>query len=459
MASGNEPNHDVFPKRYENKQRKAEETALCLNINKETLLFLKKAGIETFTIDPSSLKALDQIVSPPKSASTTGSITKKGSMSNPEITKDISSTPPQEKGVMIKRDRSVLIKDVNIDSKTTTNSHLASSKVKTDTFKKTDVSRKINLAVPGKQEDEISDYKKILELLKIQNALMLDMQHRIDHLTGIVQHMATHNNGIPPLPFVLNKISPIPVYQGDSTQQQHNKSHITDPNMVARGDPHPQGLIAAFYGWITKVPGRLRESKTFKLWRLFWLLHRRYVRLDGGLFFKVFMVVALFSAKMMTRKKTPEGAFWSATAKSYLVISLVITGFLIQSGYIKFIYRFFIKENYIDRIYRGEDIVPNDVNWDEPPRRRNNNENRNNIQNVLPRNNFFMGLVPRPRANGFNIFTDIAILIGSFVLSLFPIWKPEGRPRQDEANDAANAQEGNIAEQNAENDNNNGQQN
>jgi len=452
MSSGNAPNRDAFLRRLENKQQKVE--APSVDINEDTLLFLEKAGINVSIIDSSSLKALDQIV-PPSKASNKDPIIK--SISTPEIIKEI-ITP--QKGVVVKRNRSAPVKEtININSKTTSEFGHSASQVSVDTLKKPASRSKTSTL---DKRDELSDSEKILERLEMQNALILDMQRRIENLTGIVQHMATHNNGIPP-PFIPNNILPPLAYQEGLTLQQHNRVHIERNQRMVAPNPPPQGFLAAIYGRITKIPSRIRESKTCKLWRLFWSLHRRHVRLDGGLLFKVFMVITLFSAKMMSRKKASEDAFWSAKAKSYLVVILVVTGFLIQSGYFKFFYRFFIKESYIERVYRGEDINANDVTWDEPPNRRNNENRNNNLRNMLPRNNLLAGEIPRP--NGFNIFTDILILLCSFVLSLLPVWKPAGpQDQQDEANNEANAQEENIARNVANNNgddngNNNGQQN
>mmetsp|Transcript_12712 Transcript_12712/g.18692 ORF Transcript_12712/g.18692 Transcript_12712/m.18692 type:complete len:453 (-) Transcript_12712:54-1412(-) len=416
MTSDPPPDRDAFLRKLEHQQEQVTP------VDDETLHFLKESGIAASQVDPCSLRALNELISPSKKNQK-----QHENLAAPEVFAEASS-----KGeTRITQLKSLPQKKEKVDTESNTTKEVRGFASTVPSFGKRPISNDPeSSATQVGNAEELSDSKMILRQLEIQNTMIIDMQRRIDHLTEVVHHMAIKSDeelsrGDRKLPPSL--VTPLPP---PHSQQQHNfppnnRIHIEERAQVG-ANPPPLGFVAVGFKWLSELPSRFRDSRTSKLLSLFWSLHQRYVRLNFGLLMKVFLIVTIFSAKMMTRKKAQEGAFWSPGAKLYLVLSLVVTGFLIQSGYLNFFYRFFVKENYVDRIYRGEDIDANEVNWQDPPRRNNENQD-NNIRNLIPRDNLFAGNVPRP--NGFNIFTDILVLLGSFLLSLLPMWKPQ-RPEE-----------------------------
>jgi hypothetical protein len=105
-------------------------------------------------------------------------------------------------------------------------------------------------------------------------------------------------------------------------------------------------------------------------------------------------------------------------------------------------YRFFIKEDLVRRIYAGETIDVDQINLMGNANGNANNpaaraaaDANNNLRNLIPRNNFVNGNIPGAPAarNGVTILTDIVILLGSFVLSILPMWKPEAQQQRQPA--------------------------
>lgn len=405
MVSASTPDRDAFLRKLEKQQR---QVMPSIRLGDETLRFLKETGVEASQVDPSSLEALNELVSPSEKKAS-----KLENFGAPDVTAVVSS-----KGeIRQKKDKVCMEPDIN--------NTLQASAPKTSSFGEYSNynESESNVARVG-QSVELSDSQMILKHLEMQNAMISDMQRRIDHLTDLVHNLSVRGEkgsyeGVRKNSIPVETHLPAPQNHQQVDFPPNNHLHIQQREHIEANPPRE-------LSWFSDIPSRFRESRTFKLWCLFWSLHQRHVRLNFGLIIKVFLVVTIFSAKMMTRKKAQEGDFWSAGAKFYLVLGLVMTGFLIQSGYLNFFYRFFVKENYVDRIYRGEDINADEVNWQDPPQR-NENHNRN-LRNLIPRDNLFAGNVPRP--NGFNILADILVLFGSFLLSLLPMWKPQ-RPEEE----------------------------
>ena len=144
---------------------------------------------------------------------------------------------------------------------------------------------------------------------------------------------------------------------------------------------------------------------------------------------EVYDAQSVFSAKFMSRAEK-EGEISTGTKKLSLVMGMVFIGFMIQSGYITFLYRFFVEHKLFQRIYGGEIIDIDGLTWNHQTPQRNNQNG--NLRNMIPRHQAVRGNVHAPR-NGLNILVDILVLIGSFLLSILPIWKPEGQPQERQA--------------------------
>jgi hypothetical protein len=388
----------------------------------ETNRFLAEAGLAATRIDPASMKALEEIFSTPKQVkkNDTGEENAKPAAA-PEYRRrlDVHSNPEFR----------------HADSEIT----MTGLKSAPET----------NFSVAGSTESSRDDL--ILQQLKIQTAMIMDMQSRIEYLANKVHSLAESAPGDRALP---------PQYQHPNHQEMYHPMHppmyqMVHPPTQQFREPHstdgmipelrdvpvpnepppppfrpPRNAFGTLCDSFANLATYIRDSRTVQVMRAFATLHRRHVRMNGALMFKVVLMVAIFSAKMMSRPATP-GEFWTATMKFNLVMGMVFVGFLIQSGYISFLYRFFITHRLFDRIYGGENVDIDRLVWNNHATRENN-ANGNNLRNMIPRNHMLGGNIPAPR-NGINVLVDIAILIGSFMLSILPMWKPEGQPQERQA--------------------------
>ena len=390
--------------------------------SEDTLRFLNEAGIEVTLLDPASLEALEEMTTPKKKMVLTEDDNKPAAVSDSIHKKTVgfelpvSDAQPNRAFASSTSD----ITMTGLQSTTETNSSVAGSTEKS-------------------RED------LILQQLEFQTQLILDLQNRIDYLANMVHHMSA---SVPP---GATMSSPPPHQHHHSMHQpvspfvqqpmhQQPRADFMPPVMIQlpRAAPIPDGppprphqsLFGSLCEWILEIPARIRTSRTMEVWRVFLALHRRHVRLDGALMFKVVMMVAIFSAKFMSRSRKKTSGFWTATLKLNLVVVMVFVGFLIQSGYVNFFYRFFIQDKLVERIYAGENIDVDRIRWNDPAGPRNNRNN--NLRNLVPRNHMLVGNIPAPR-NGINILMDVVVLLGSFLLSILPMWKPEGQPQERQA--------------------------
>ena len=308
--------------------------------------------------------------------------------------------------------------------------------------------------------------KLILEQLEAQMTMILGIHDRLDELTRAVERIS--NQSGPPQPSAptdqaqvtrrivssVTRIVPPPNRQPGQPVQPVRRMQAraaAPPQGAAAGEPRRQDVFAFPFRRMARpvmeFPARIQNSRAAKLWKVFWALLRRDVRWDGGPLFKILLLVGMFAAKTMSRKGSTDG-FWSASHKLRLVLTLMLVGFMIQSGFLVFLYHFFITGRYPQRVYAGEDI---DVNREPqparpPPRPRNNANVAARLENTL-----LGGGIPRAdaREGGFLSFaTDFVVLLGSFVLSILPMWKPNVLPNiipqpPDLNEDAANNEGGN----------------
>lgn len=380
----------------------------------ETHRFLAEAGLDATLIDPASMKALEAMFSTGKKM-----VKEEADAENlkPAFADDYRPL---------------------MEVQTNRTFHHSESEITMAALKST---TETNLSAAGSTEKSRDDL--ILQQLKIQTAMMMDMQSRIEYLANKVHELAASVPGDRTVQ---------PQYQHPNHHEMYHPMHPpaqqfrqplspdgTIPGLRAvplpNGPPPPpvrppRNLFGTLCDSFANLATYIRNSRTVQVMRAFTTLHRRHVRVDGGFIFKVVLMVAIFSAKIMSRPPTP-GAFWTATIKFNLVMGMVFVGFLIQSGYISFLYRFFITHKLFDRIYGGEDVDIDGLVWNNPATR-GNNANGNNLRNMIPRNLMLGGNIPAPR-NGINVLLDIAILLGSFLLSILPMWTPEGQPQERQA--------------------------
>ena len=282
--------------------------------------------------------------------------------------------------------------------------------------------------------------KIILQQLRRQTDMILEMHNRLEELTKMVQQ----------LPVLLQPQLTMPVQQPPLDDgQRHQPPPVTEAAVAADLPllPRPEvppTLFTKINQYTSSLLHQISASKTAQVWRLFWILHQQHIRLDGRLFFKVIFMVAILSVKMMGRKNSHKNnhlILWGVSYKVYVIVTLVAAGFMIQSGYLEFLSMFFWKEGYPRRIYNGEVIDPNNR---AEVAVRVAVRNPFNHANLAVNNNFLGGNIHRPPINhrGFGgVLLDILYLFGSFFLSILPMWKPAAIVNQDEVQDGEEVQQ------------------
>eukprot|EP00797_Seminavis_robusta_P022567 Sro360_g126190.2 (409) ;mRNA; r:8118-9344 len=320
---------------------------------------------------------------------------------------------------------------------------------------------------------------KILEQLHRQTALLVDMQRRVDDLTATVHRLTTQHGNV-----VTNSSAPTAAAPGnrrffsaDPPPPATSATTTTKKRTVVPPKPHTQQPRAAAPQAAVPPPQAqappqepqtiwqmIQNSFTYKILFLFVQLRRRHVQeLDGGLIFKILFMMAILSARMSSSssgsKKFASQTEWHV--KFAALVLLVVVGFLVQTGYVKYCYLFFVKENYPARVFDGESVQqilqhpqrqqqqqqqgqqpPNNNNHPHPNNNNNNNpprgplppnqrhNNNNNNQGGGWRNTFLGGMIPEANQGGVvGAMQDVGLLLASFVMSIFPMWHPEA-PRR-----------------------------
>ena len=276
--------------------------------------------------------------------------------------------------------------------------------------------------------------QQIVEILNMHTRMMMDTQREIQDLVMKVRRLEDR----------LEATSGLGALQHDPVEQQGNNKAEEEPvPLQNHSAPPPQpgifSRIQKMYGW--------------RLARLFYLRSQGFVRpLDGGLMFKLIFTVVVMSARI-SKTSLSQGRF-------QISFLLVVSGFLWHTRYVQYVYHFFVKENIPRRLWAGEVIEAYESEVDAAPvvhprhgrlpvERLNNNE-RNMEEPRQQRQPdargplvaaFLGGVIPLRNDNALlALLTDILCLVGSFLLSIFPVWQPiEGpqgrRQQQDNVND------------------------
>jgi hypothetical protein len=253
----------------------------------------------------------------------------------------------------------------------------------------------------------------------------------------------------------------------------------------------------------------LAESRPAKVVRLFLELRRRQVPdADLGGFLRVLAMVGILAARLSARQQQQEARRQLGEAATLseraahlwrlhrvpLLVTLGVWGYMVHSGYARFLYNFLVEEDYAGRIWNGEDIDPDQV----VARARERDRLRQLLQNrpaaagpggAAPPGEPAAAGGPRPQADGgapavgqyvlggqiprheegdddggargarrrgqrrpapVRLLVEIGLLLSSFVLSIFPTWTPVAAPRdradddpdEDGGDDAASQGEG-----------------
>ena len=488
----------------------------AMDVDAQLHSLLSEAGLEQVPMDPSSLEALKELIANDMSLSLQeekkDSDGYNTSNSNTSIASGSNDAPPPpisevvaSRGIL-KRATSELtqpggfatmspmtpMRTISVDDDTTAATAGSSSRYN---------DYKDDFATPVKGASPVES--KIMEQLNMQTALLLNMQQRIDELTYTVAQLqqgggggaGAAQQGRPPTastnttatafrsttnqqaaPHITTTAPFVDVPRGQTAAPTHlppANNNININNRQAAPQPAaPRGIFG--------LPSAIRNSRIAKILALFLALRRRHVQaLDPGLIFKVLFMIAVLMARMSNnsiRRGGPDavGDMW---ATNFAIVStLVLVGFFIQTGYLKYLYIFCIKENYPGRIWNGEDITAQQLQQQQQQQQqqqnagagRNNNNNNNNDgaapppeenqqpgdpqQPPLPqgapapqdrgwRDTFIGGGIPQHveaedgvEAEGegggvMALVQDVGLLLGSFVLSIFPMWEPEAVPR------------------------------
>lgn len=221
---------------------------------------------------------------------------------------------------------------------------------------------------------------------------------------------------------------------------------------------------------------------------LFWSRSRGFVRpIDGALMFKLVFMLLVMTAKI-SRSNTSMTS--KSVTKITISILIMLVGFLYHTKYLQFCYHFFWKENIPMRVWAGEDVeavfegtesrngvdnahmqVPRFRNPDmlQFPGRHNHvpvdaqapdvngNINVNHFDNLRQ---IFIGGAIHPPNQGQNpivaLLQDTLYLLGSFFLSIFPMWQPlRPLPRHPPDDQLQEQQQDPPEIENAANNNNN----
>lgn len=213
---------------------------------------------------------------------------------------------------------------------------------------------------------------EVMAQLRLQTQLIQQLQRQVQELTEAVARIDRERSS----GTAVANDSPV------SDESRERTTVMERPN---------QGQAAA---------GALRQSRLVRIVLLFLAMRRRQAPdFDLGSLFKIMFMLAVLSARM--RQNDP---------RVHILGALVIAGFMVQTGYASFLYRFFVKENYPGRIWNGEEI---DEGRELLERRRVVARER--------RREFNLPGLPRP-------IQDALLFIASFFLSIFPMWQPPQEP-------------------------------
>jgi hypothetical protein len=183
----------------------------------------------------------------------------------------------------------------------------------------------------------------------------------------------------------------------------------------------------------------LSQSRLALIAREFWVQSGNHVvPLDGALLFKIMFMLLVVSARM-SRRTSDNGKKQQHNVRFYISVALMVVGFLWHTRYLQFMYRFFVQDNVPWRIWNGRHAQNDDPTEvaaaaappvpirraaaaAAPPVPYNPNDWRNT---------FLGGGIQLPNANQnviVRLVLDIFYLFGSFVFSIFPMWRPEAPP-------------------------------
>lgn len=234
-----------------------------------------------------------------------------------------------------------------------------------------------------------------------------------------------------------NMIPPMPPLQARNVPPAAAVPEAAQPPAA----PQQMYIFALF----TSLPSYIRSTRVAQICQLFWALHQRQMRdrIDFNLIIKILFMGAILMAKFSNSRKRGKKSIKSKF-QMHILVMLIVGGFLIQTGYGRFLHNFFLKERYAQRIWAGEEIdvtVQPHFNAQQQRRERQQGGQVQEANEEGP--GLLRGGIARAHPAQGNIVgkfvMDIVYLFGSFILSILPMWKAQAR--QPRNNVPANEQE------------------
>lgn len=424
----------------------------------ETLRIMQEAGFDSsMPIDPSSLKAIQELLTPKQGQrkSLAASEDSKPSATPKLVTEDAkehASLNASPAGASMHVPSEVLrpISLGRVTSDLTMGGALKSEAVLLEE-EQTDASiAGSTLRTGGGNNMD----KRILDQMQMQTALLIDLQRRVDELTHVVlsqqgqihQQQQQQGGYMAPPPTSINQALPQQQarYMPPIMQPQARNNHVP-PQAPAEPAQPPQQMF--LFALLTSIPAYIRSTRIAQICRVFWALHQRDMRnrIDFNLIIKILFMGAILMAKFTNSNKRKKSA--KSKFQMHVLILLILGGFLIQTGYAKFLHNFFVKERYAQRIWAGEGIdvtAQPHFGAQQEPRRAERPERDVQDANNDDGPGLLRGGIARAEGNVVSKFVmDIVYLFGSFLLSILPMWKAQPRQRRNVQanNDQANEQQ------------------
>lgn len=151
-----------------------------------------------------------------------------------------------------------------------------------------------------------------------------------------------------------------------------------------------------------------------------------HVNLDVALLVKLFLFFLVFGSRVVdsSKKKSLKLSFY-AKYRILILFSVLFLVYLLQSGILSFLYRFFLKD--LPRIWKEDNNNDHSPNVEHPPNRRLQRQHSTDHTPpaTTPRTLTDGGIQPPHQEGGpRRILQDVKFFFASFVLSLLPTWRP-----------------------------------
>jgi hypothetical protein len=190
-------------------------------------------------------------------------------------------------------------------------------------------------------------------------------------------------------------------------------------------------LLTPLLNVVTNIPTDVANSRLAHMLRVYAAVRRQQApAFDVFLIFKVLVMACILMARVSRRQRDTDSLL--VVYRTYLLGILIVGGFLVKTGYLEFLHNFLVRDNYLARIWHGEIVDINNLPPARVPGPRDaaaaggaaaagplNFLRRTLLGGRVPRND------PARRHGIGKAVQDIVCLLGSFFLSIFPMWIPE----------------------------------